>query len=381
MSAYFIPIQTAFIAFILLGFVLVIPWLIYSYRKYGFLSLWASIVAYSFMYYMLSALFLVLLPLPESRNTCAYQSADTVYYSLIPFSFVTDTLKDGAIVLSNPATYMQIFKQSAFWQAAFNFLLLLPFGVYLRYFWQDKRYWKKAFGFGFALSLFYEVTQVTGIYGIYNCPYRIFDVDDLMLNSTGALAGYWIGPIILALFPSKKTLLAKKAKIESSRLVPPLSQLLAVWVDYFLIQAVWLVTIGLFSSNDVMELVYTTVGFLVVYFVLPLLWSGQTVGTRLLRFRLAGPQGEVPSWKALLKRAFALYLPWGVSTFIGILNRVEIDMDSALYPIHVWMTVVLFACMAIMVAVLCLHVVLVLLKKGERTFYFDAAADIVPSKK
>ena len=90
MSAYFIPIQTAFIAFILLGFVLVIPWLIYSYRKYGFLSLWASIVAYSFMYYMLSALFLVLLPLPESRNTCAYQSADTVYYSLIPFSFVTE---------------------------------------------------------------------------------------------------------------------------------------------------------------------------------------------------------------------------------------------------------------------------------------------------
>lgn len=45
------------------------------------------------------------------------------------------------------------------------------------------------------------------------------------------------------------------------------------------------------------------------------------------------------------------------------------------------MTVVLFACMAIMVAVLCLHVLLVLLKKGERTFYFDAAADIVPSKK
>lgn len=33
MSAYLIPIQTAFIAFFLLEFVLVIPWLIYSYRS------------------------------------------------------------------------------------------------------------------------------------------------------------------------------------------------------------------------------------------------------------------------------------------------------------------------------------------------------------
>ncbi|MGG1663364.1 VanZ family protein [Brevibacillus sp. NRS-1366] len=381
MSAYIIPIQTAFIAFILLGFFLVIPWLIYSYRKYGYVSPWASVVAYSLMYYMLSALFLVLLPLPATRDTCAYQSPDTVYYSLVPFTFVKDTFDSSSIVWSNPATYIQVFNQPAFWQAAFNFLLLLPFGVYLRYFLQEKRYWKRAFGLGFALSLFYEVTQVTGIYGIYNCPYRIFDVDDLILNSTGALVGFLIGPVILALFPSKKTLLAKKEKIQQSHLVSPLSQLLAVWVDFLLIKGSWFLTVGLITSNEMIEMVYTTVGFMAVYFALPILWGGKTVGSNVLRFKLTGLGGGVPSWQSLLKRSFALYLPWGVSTSLSIFNRMELDMNSPFYPIHVWVTVAIFAFFGIMVAALCIHALIVIMKKGERTFYFDYAADIIPRKK
>jgi hypothetical protein len=83
MLSYFMPIKVAFILFSVLGFLLIIPWLIYSYRKYGFFSLWTSLIAYSFAFYMLSALFLVLLPLPSTRNTCALQSPDTAYYSLL----------------------------------------------------------------------------------------------------------------------------------------------------------------------------------------------------------------------------------------------------------------------------------------------------------
>lgn len=212
MSVYLIPIKIAFILFGVLSFFLIIPWLVYSYRKYGYLSLWASIVAYSFTFYMLSVLFLVLLPLPDTRNTCALQSPDTVHYNLIPFNFVRDIMNSGSVVWSQPSTYVRLLTQSAFLQAAFNFLLLLPLGVYLRYFFQQKRFWKKALGFGFALSLFIETTQITGIYGIYNCPYRIFDVDDLILNSTGALFGFVIAPVLLALFPSRKSLIAKGEK-------------------------------------------------------------------------------------------------------------------------------------------------------------------------
>ena len=88
MSVYLFPIKTAIIIFFPLSFLLILPWLIYSYRKYGYLSPWASLVAYSFAFYMLTALFLVLLPLPNTRDTCSLQAPGTVHYSLIPFSFI-----------------------------------------------------------------------------------------------------------------------------------------------------------------------------------------------------------------------------------------------------------------------------------------------------
>lgn len=380
MSVYIQPIMTAFIICGVLGYLLVIPWLVFSYRKYGYFSLWASIVVYSFIFYMFSALFLVLLPLPTTRNTCAFQSPDTIYYSLKPFTFIRDTVKSSSIIWSQPRSYIQIFNQSAFWQAAFNFLLLLPFGVYLRYFFKEKRYWKRALALGFSLSLFYEITQVTGIYGIYKCPYRLFDVDDLMLNSTGALFGFLIAPVILALFPSKEKLLEKAEKMKKSHLVPPLSQLLAVLIDYIFIKLTFTFTVGLFTSSGLAEMMYSTVGFVVLYFVLPLLWGGKTIGTSIMRFKISNLKGDVPSWQALLKRTVALYLPWLVSMLVKLLTHIKLEMESHFYAIHAWVTVGIFIFKIIMWAVLLIHALLIMAKKGKRTFYFDYVADIISRK-
>ncbi|WP_152656719.1 VanZ family protein [Oceanobacillus sp. CFH 90083] len=380
MSIYIMPIQTAFLIFILLLFLLTIPWLIYVYRKYGYLSIWASIIAFSFIFYMLSALFLVLLPLPETRNTCALQPADSVHYSLTPFAFVTDTMRGSHIIWSQPSTYIQIFNQSAFWQAAFNIFLLLPFGVYLRYFFQKKSYWKRTFVLGFGLSLFFEITQLTGIYGIYNCPYRLFDVDDLLLNTTGALLGFFSAPLILALFPSRQSLLAKKERLEKSQLVRPLAQLLAILIDYMIIHISWNLTIGLFTSNGLTEFIYKTIGFIILYFVVPLLLEGKTAGSNILRFKLTNINGDVPKWQSLLRRFLALYLPWVLSAFLNILTGIELDMDSSLYAYHALITTGVFALLVIIWIVLFIHAIFVIAKKGNRTFYFDYAARIIPRK-
>ncbi|PWU68396.1 VanZ family protein [Gracilibacillus dipsosauri] len=381
MSTYIIPIQTAFLIFLLLSIFLTIPWLIYVYRKFGYLSIWASIVAFSFVFYMLSALFLVLLPLPDTRDTCAMQTTDTVHYSLIPFYFIADIIMSSEIVWTQPSTYAHVLKQSAFLQAAFNVLLLLPFGVYLRYFLQKKQYWKRALGLGFILSLFYEITQVTGIYGIYNCSYRIFDVDDLILNSTGALLGFLIAPVILALFPSRMSLLVKADQKLNSQVVPPLSQLLAVFIDYLLILLSWNLTIGLFTSNELIELIYKTAGFIIFYFGLPLLWGGKTVGTNIMRFKLTDLDGNVPKWQLMFNRLFSLYLPWVTSAFINVLDGMEIDMDSHLYAYHILITVAVFVFFSILWGVLFIHAIFVIFKKGKRTFYFDHASNIIPRKK
>jgi glycopeptide antibiotics resistance protein len=265
-------------------------------------------------------------------------------------------------------------------QAAFNFLLLLPFGVYLRYFFQHKRKWKKALGLGFALSLFYETTQITGIYGIYNCPYRIFDVDDLLLNSTGALFGFIIAPVILALLPSRSNLIAKAEKLQERPLVPPLPQLLAVLVDYLLIKISWSLTVGLFTTSEFAEVLFTTIVFIILFSVVPFIWNGKTIGTHLLRFKLTTADGGTPSWPSLLKRSFALYLPLAASWLLRFLNGIELDMDSKLYPYHVWISVAAFAFLFIMWVILFIHITVVLFKKGKRTFYFDDAANLVPRK-
>lgn len=379
MSVYLIPIKIAFVLFCAFSFLLIIPWLIYSYRKYGYLSLWASIVAYSFTFYMLSALFLVLLPLPDTRNTCALQSPDTVHYNLIPFNFVRDIMNSGSVVWTQPSTYVRLLTQSAFLQAVFNFLLLLPLGVYLRYFYQQKRFWKKALGFGFALSLFFETTQITGIYGIYNCPYRIFDVDDLILNSIGALFGFVIAPVLLALFPSRKSLIAKGEKMQENSLVPPLSQLLAVFIDYLLIKISWNLTVGVFTTSGFAEFVYKTTCFFILFFVVPFIWEGKTIGTNILRFKLIYIDGEAPPWQSMLKRSFALYLPLATSWTLNIFNGIEFDIT--LNPYHVWITIIIIAFLIIMWAVLFLHTMFILIKRGRRNFYFDYVADLVPRKK
>src|SRR5699024_10879432 len=180
MSGYFTSIYAAFVIFILVGLVLLFPWLMYSCLIYSYSSVWASIVTYSFVFYMLAALFLVLLPLPATRDTCSLQPSDTVHYTLVPFSFIRDIMSNSSVMWSQPSTYGSLLTQPASIQALFIFLLVMPFGGYLRYFFIQRSYWKRAFGLGFLLSLFFDITQLRGVYGIYNCPYRIFDVDDLL---------------------------------------------------------------------------------------------------------------------------------------------------------------------------------------------------------
>lgn len=43
---------------------------------------------------------------------------------------------------------------------------------------------------GFALSLTAELSQLTGLFGLYPCAYRYFETDDLILNSLGVLVGF-----------------------------------------------------------------------------------------------------------------------------------------------------------------------------------------------
>jgi hypothetical protein len=78
-------------------------------------------------------------------------------------------------------------------------LLLVPLGMLLAY-----RY-KRSFGItvlaGLGASLLIEVTQGNGVFGIFDCPYRLADIDDLIANTTGAAIGWIIATIVIGWLP------------------------------------------------------------------------------------------------------------------------------------------------------------------------------------
>lgn len=73
---------------------------------------------------------------------------------------------------------------------AMNFLICAVIGLTLV---RHVRHWGAIALFGAALTITIEVTQLTGIWGIYPCAYRQFNVDDLLLNMLGVLAGAAFG--------------------------------------------------------------------------------------------------------------------------------------------------------------------------------------------
>lgn len=56
---------------------------------------------------------------------------------------------------------------------------------------------------GFAVSLLIETAQLTGIFHLYPCSYRLFDVDDLIWNTLGALLGYAVAALANRALPRR----------------------------------------------------------------------------------------------------------------------------------------------------------------------------------
>ena len=79
-------------------------------------------------------------------------------------------------------------RNKALFQVIFNIFLILPIGFFTAILFRLN--FLKVFLLSFGVSLFFEMIQATGIFGVLPCPYRLFDVDDLMLNTLGALIGF-----------------------------------------------------------------------------------------------------------------------------------------------------------------------------------------------
>jgi glycopeptide antibiotics resistance protein len=169
-----------------------------QYRMYGRFTGLRLLGAGAGAVYLTTLVAYTLLPLPSSQATVC---APTL--QLIPFHFISDILKD-----TDGDGLLTTLTSQATLQVVFNVLLFIPLGVIARGFLS--RSLPLTVLIGLAASVIIEATQYTGIWGLYACPYRLADVDDVLTNTAGAAVGALLGPIALGWMPGQRELRATR---------------------------------------------------------------------------------------------------------------------------------------------------------------------------
>ena len=271
MEVYLESIKTAFLIFPFLAFLITLPYLLLQYHKYGSVPLIRSSIVYTFILYLLTAYFLVILPLPSKEEVLMMP---TKIPQLIPFTFIGDfieTFKETSGVLS-------FLKSPIVYTTLFNIAITIPFGIYLRYYFKKK--WYTTIIYTFLLSLYFEITQLTGLYGLYPKAYRLFDVDDLIINTLGGLIGYLITPIVTIFLPDRDKI--DKLSYKRGKVVSIYRRFLAFLIDIFIFATIMFIILALLNFNDfLLPLIMTAM----YYVILPTITS-LTLGKYLVKIKL-----------------------------------------------------------------------------------------------
>ncbi|WP_235736963.1 VanZ family protein [Nocardioides alcanivorans] len=157
-----------------LAILLLIPVAAYQYRRDGRFTLGDITVMLSAAVYGLALWAYTMLPLPESGYSC-------VGKQLTPGATIRE------IQPLRGEGWATIVHDPAFLQVALNLVLFVPLGYYVRR--VLGRGIVTATFVGLGVSLMIEVTQASGLLFLYPCAYRLFDVDDLTVNTLGAAVG------------------------------------------------------------------------------------------------------------------------------------------------------------------------------------------------
>ncbi len=201
---------------VIAGLLLFVPAVAISYRRHGRLALSTLALWGAALLYFVAVWVYTLLPMPEPSTIICTQP------QLDPFAFVED--------LRGAASGGSFLTDAGFLQLALNVLLFVPLGILIRLIW--RRGIVVSLIAGLLLSLLIETTQVTGVWGLYPCAYRLFDVDDLLTNTLGAVLGSLLSLLIaprLRVRPDRvAAALLPQPVTRTRRLIASLSDFLSV---------------------------------------------------------------------------------------------------------------------------------------------------------
>ena len=321
---YYLPqIETGLIIFPFIAILITIPYIIGQYRKYGAVVMVRTLIIYSFIFYILCSYLLIILPLPPLNEV---EQMVNIKPQLIPFSFVSNFIIKSEIIWNDPSTYLPALKSSSFLNVLFNIILFMPFGIYLRYYF--KRSWSQVLLWAFILSLFFELSQLTGLYGLYPKAYRIFDVDDLITNTFGALFGCLVTPIFSLFMPSRDKI--DDLSYQKGLIVSYTRRFFALMIDWSII-IVLVLTLDIFFNLSYLlptnkYLIVYVFMVLITFVLIPSITKGYTLGKYIVRIRLSDHEGSTLKPFQYLFRYGLLYfviIPSPASMFYLLSRLVE----------------------------------------------------------
>ncbi|TYP90499.1 VanZ family protein [Blastococcus xanthinilyticus] len=265
--------------------VLAVPVLAVQYRRLGAVDRGRTAGIYLLVVYAVVVVALTLLPLPTPGDVvCAGRNVDPLAF----VGAVRADLADGHSVLSSPALF----------QLLYNVAMFVPGGVLLRrsFRWPLHRVLLAAL----ASSALIEAVQGTGVFGLYDCAYRVLDVDDVLTNVSGALVGALLAPAVV-LLPRPGHV------VERSGRSGPLRRATAAAADFLLAALL----AGLLGESG---LVGAGVVLLFVFVAVPVLTGGATPGQHLVRAAVVRRDGRPAARSALILRGVLISGAWFATT-------------------------------------------------------------------
>ncbi|CAM3323457.1 VanZ family protein [Vagococcus fessus] len=274
MSPHIKPIIMLVAGYLIIATVLIVPRIIRQYRHSGSIKFSKKATIMTLVIYLIVTYIVVSLPIHNDyQEKLAIEGVGRA--QLRPFE----------ILKALRGSSEEAWVVSAFYQMIFDTLMMVPLGIYYYVLTQkEKKSWLKIAGIGFLVSLFFELSQLTGIFGLQAKPIRLFNVDDLWLNTLGAIIGYGLAPGLLFFMPDWKIRLADAREYTNADytiqmvelyLTILIANILAIFTNSF---------IG--TGGPWFKLTLSTIFYFIISVAMPRFFEGKTLGGLILNVKL-----------------------------------------------------------------------------------------------
>lgn len=264
---------------------LFVPFVALSYRRRGGFGVGRFFVWGAALVYLMAIWTYTLLPLPDPDAVrCAGVNLELGAWV---DEVRTALARRGRSVLADAAVL----------QLLLNVLLFVPLGFFVRVL--GGRGILTAGVAGLAVSALVEVTQLTGVWSLYPCAYRVFDVDDLLTNTCGALLGSLLALLVprrhwgTPRFPDAE---APRPVTRGRRFLAMLCDALGAWLTGIAVTVVFQLALWVLGADAAVRdgSAARIVGAAVpiVVWLVVVLATGRTIGDLAVQLRFTG--GPLP---------------------------------------------------------------------------------------